>query len=125
MDTLDRAITDLASAQGHALSNKDLKQVKQALSNTFIDSVLDGTKMAARATTPIDEEDAEEDVESDGNNNDDIMADDSAEDNTDEKGEGDKKRLTSTKVLTIDQPTSHSSAITGYRPGTSGMGQVG
>lgn len=124
MDTLDRTITELAAAGGYTLSSKELKQVKQALCNNYIDSVLDGTKMAAKDTAPIGEEDTEDDIESDGNDDDDIVADDDAEDETDEKGE-EVKRLKGTKVLTVDQPTTHSSAITGYRPGISGMGQVG
>lgn len=125
MDTLDRTITDLASAQGHTLSGKDLKVVKQALCNAYIDSVLDGTKMAATAMSPISgSEDTDEDIEDGGDDDGDIMSDDESEDNTDDKGESEKK-LKATKVVTSDQPTTHSSAITGYRPGVSGMGQVG
>ena len=124
MDTLDRTITDLAAAQGHTLSGKDLKVVKQALCNAYIDSVLDGTKMAAQAMSPISgSEDTDEDVE-DGDDDGDIMNDDESEDNTDDKGENEKK-LKATKVLTTEQPNSSSSAVTGYRPGVSGMGQVG
>lgn len=114
--SMDSDIRDIAKSAGHDnLSDEQVRDIKKALANSFIDSVLDSRKMADGAIDP-DIEDEEAD--------DDIVADDDAEDATDDKDEK-SKRLQSTKVLAVDQPISSSSAVTGYRPGTSGMGQVG
>jgi len=95
MDTLDRTITDLAAAQGTTLTPPVLTEVKRALANAYIDSVLDGRKMAS------------EDVADD----DDIVSDDES-DKEDREEAQDKNKSPSNPGVT-----------TGYRPATS-MGAV-
>lgn len=95
MDTLDRTITDLAAAQGTTLTPPVLLEVKRALANAYIDSVLSGTKMA------------DKDVADD----DDIVSDD-------ESDEEDRE-----EALEKNTTPSNPGVTSGYRPATS-MGGV-
>ena len=81
-DTLDRTVRDVAAAAGHTnLSPEVVHDVKVALSHSYIDSVLDGVKLAA------DEDDTAED---------DIVS--SSEDDTEEEKEQKKKNRNPTSL---------------------------
>jgi len=104
---IDTTIREIAATKGHTDLTPDmLHSVKQALANKYIDSILNGTKLAS------------EDIDTD----DDIMSDEGAEDSTDEKSEK-AQRLRGTKEITPTPPTTPTSAPN--TSGQTGMGQAG